>query len=104
MRPLTMSDPIGTLVLYTGRADPVLVTEQDAVEAGRILGEHHPGTVTQVDPDLGICVSFLGLEDEPVCHTPFAPDEHGRIPGLVSVSAAEWEAARTTGWWSSLAG
>ena len=104
MRPLTTTDPVGALVLYTGRPDAVLVTQPDAVDAGRVLGEHHPGTVTDVDPVEGVCVSFLGLEDEPVCHARFAPDERGHIPGLVHVSGAEWEAARTTGWWSTLAG
>ncbi|WP_323102132.1 hypothetical protein [Intrasporangium sp. YIM S08009] len=104
MRPLTRTDPVGALVLYTGRADPVLVTRPDAVDAGRVLGEHHPGTVTDVDPVDGVCVSFLGLEDEDVCRARFAPDADGHVPGLVHVSGAEWEAARTTGWWSSLAG
>jgi len=47
---------------------------------------------------------LLGLEDEPVCRTPFAFDEDEHAPGLVAVSVGEWEAARTTGWWSSLAG
>src|SRR4051812_29532616 len=98
MRPLTMKDAVGALALYTGRPDPVLVTEPDAVNAGRMPGEHHPGVVTEVD-EPGVCVSLLGLEDERVCRTPFAFDEDEHAPGLVAVSVGEWEAARTTGWW-----
>src|SRR4051794_10372857 len=56
MRPLTMKDAVGALALYTGRPDPVLVTEPDAVNAGRMPGEHHPGVVTEVDEPGGMRV------------------------------------------------
>lgn len=102
MQPLTMSHPVGTVVLYTGVPDVVLVSD-DAVRAGRVLGEHHPGTVTAADPERGLRVSFRGLETEPISRAWFVPDDKGVIPGLVAVRSDEWSAACTTGWWSNLA-
>lgn len=101
MRPLTLSDPVGTRVLYMGRADPANVADASLVATGNLLGEGHPGTVARVDPKGGVCVSFLGLEHEPISDTPFLPDDDGRCPGLVAVNGEEWAAACSAGWWAA---
>ena len=102
MRLLTQADGVGTRVLYVGRTDPANVDDDDLVAAGRVLQEHHPGIVSRIDPDDGVRVDFLGLEQEPIAAQSFLADQSGTYPGLVVVSLDDWEAARQSGWWSAL--
>ncbi|KRB45061.1 hypothetical protein [Terrabacter sp. Root181] len=101
MRPLTASDPVGTHVLYVGRADPTASVDVDR-DAGRGLEENHPGTVTAVDEQHGVRIAFLGLEHEPMAERRFRADDTGVFPGLVAVGLDDWEAARSIGWWAGL--
>jgi hypothetical protein len=102
MRPLTQSDPVGTRVLYVGRADASNVADDALVAAGRVLEENHPGIVTSNDEDDGVRVQFLGLEHEPIAGEHFLADDSGNYPGLVVVGLEDWMAARSVGWWAGL--
>lgn len=98
-----MDDPVGTLVLYLGQQEAARAVSKGLPRGGDLLAEHHPGVVEAVDRRKGVIVRFLGLELEPISSTAFLPDETGTIPGLVAVSGADWQAARSAGWWSGLA-
>ena len=102
MRPLTQSDPVGTRVLYVGRGDAANVADGALVAAGRVLAENHPGIVTSNHEDDGVCVRFLGLEQEPIATQCFLADDSGHYPGLVVVGLEDWMAARSAGWWAGL--
>lgn len=102
MRPLKLADPVGTRVVHTDRRDDADSSDAVRQAAGRLLGEHHPGTVTSVHPHRGVTVSFLALESEPISRSWFRSDEDGCVPGLVVVGPEEWEAACASGWWAAL--
>ncbi|CAN7370131.1 hypothetical protein LJR027_002064 [Terrabacter sp. LjRoot27] len=106
MRPLTTADPVGTRVLYVGRLDASLdarsVADVGRADTGRVPQENHPGNVTFAHHREGLCVAFLGLENEAIAKRRFLADDRGVYPDLVVVGVDDWEAARSTGWWASL--
>ncbi|GAB3078959.1 hypothetical protein GCM10027053_49110 [Intrasporangium mesophilum] len=102
MRPFTVGDlAVGTRVLYNGPEESGDVLDERRRAEGRVLIEHHPGTIRVAAEPQHVLVDFLGLEDEPVSWAVgFGYDETtGLYPGLLIPDDADWEAAVRSGWW-----
>jgi hypothetical protein len=87
-------------VIYVGRAAEPSTTGVDLLD-GRVLAEHHPGTIDHVSDDGQVYVRFVGLEDEPLSDSTWVPGASGRYPALVLVDPEEWEAAVVSSSWAA---